>query len=848
MLNDQASVETLIPLLGSYEKEEREAAAKALEALGEGELANAVLDVIDGDGKKGEEDLLDLVAETGDKRAGKALIACVSGRHKLEARKNACRVLGKIGDLRAMDAIMAFFISSQHAEEASCEALILLGAKTAVGLLTKSFQRDTLSSYVVFSPAVRAICKALRILGDDQAIETCLKALRYRKNDEYIQGVRNALGERAIYIRFFQSLTRNHGNLSGTAPLTGVELKLAALLSRISQNDQEASKELISLIKEGHTAVILPLIEYYNTFGCDRNEAFDSVLNGYIEISSDIEALLRILECSNANLLQHACEALEKIGLKEPSVINGLIGCLDDLAENVRQAAYKAIVRLTGEASEETRLAKGIYTICNTDLSAKENGVNILWEFAARGHPYAVKGLILHLATQDERFSYQPYGLHERNARNMLIDISLQEKTSYFQSQLTAHSFSEEMVKQCIQFLDPNHYFSWCWNKEKREGKYWAKITSNESAESKSIYFQIVTVACKILGEIGDQQVVEPLLRWLLVTTTDDGRIIHNEDLHYDPERDFFNTKSLFFHIAVVTLTALERLGAGELGRVIIDLFGKYWIIKDTQAHEAFKQLQDHRIIKPMFDFLKTHPYYDGAIQVLEDLGEDLLAQVLSDIRILSDKEDSLKILLKQGNFLIVELLESKVKEYAIDPIRLEEEKQNGGERQAKLMKSLEVAFQIMEPQLNELFCPKCFTRFEIVHFELKQGPHEYRKLITKVIHCRSCGKCEALREVKQVVCVLDQNTTQADEQPANGILRVNWFKRKKLFDFDKVEIRHADEQQVTAFLNLIKNDNDPFRKHHYKRMNCLIYGKDSPLTKIVKQYDLFHKEPKEVG
>jgi hypothetical protein len=42
-------------------------------------------------------------------------------------------------------------------------------------------------------------------------------------------------------------------------------------------------------------------------------------------------------------------------------------------------------------------------------------------------------------------------------------------------------------------------------------------------------------------------------------------------------------------------------------------------------------------------------------------------------------------------------------------------------------------------------------------------------------------------------------------------------------FDFDKVEIVSATDEEVERFAVKVGNDTDPFRQPHYKTMRCLV-------------------------
>lgn len=122
--------------------------------------------------------------------------------------------------------------------------------------------------------------------------------------------------------------------------------------------------------------------------------------------------------------------------------------------------------------------------------------------------------------------------------------------------------------------------------------------------------------------------------------------------------------------------------------------------------------------------------------------------------------------------------------------------------------------------RLSRLLCPRCLARFRRRAVNLPWGVafHYYG--------CRSCGQSrEFLEWASQVVAVLDQNWSelqvQQDEQ-----FRINWLKRRSLFDFDRVEIIRASDEEVERFAVQVGNDTDSYRRLRYQQMSCRIGSK----------------------
>jgi RNase P subunit RPR2 len=115
------------------------------------------------------------------------------------------------------------------------------------------------------------------------------------------------------------------------------------------------------------------------------------------------------------------------------------------------------------------------------------------------------------------------------------------------------------------------------------------------------------------------------------------------------------------------------------------------------------------------------------------------------------------------------------------------------------------------------LLCPRCLVNC---------APHRLRvlwRISITYYGCRACGQSRKfLERPGKVVAVLDAE--MADEQAQqDGVLRVNWLRRKVLFDFDEVEIVQALDRQVQSFLIQVGNDTDVFRQRRYRKMRCTV-------------------------
>jgi hypothetical protein len=121
--------------------------------------------------------------------------------------------------------------------------------------------------------------------------------------------------------------------------------------------------------------------------------------------------------------------------------------------------------------------------------------------------------------------------------------------------------------------------------------------------------------------------------------------------------------------------------------------------------------------------------------------------------------------------------------------------------------------------RLSDILCPHCLTRFGPRPVNLSWG-------ITFTYYgCRVCGQSrEFLEHLPQVVAVLDADWSEAQRRQESQ-LRLNWLIRRELFDFDRVEILHATDEDVERFAVQVGNDTDPFRQPRYQQMRCLMVG-----------------------
>lgn len=87
---------------------------------------------------------------------------------------------------------------------------------------------------------------------------------------------------------------------------------------------------------------------------------------------------------------------------------------------------------------------------------------------------------------------------------------------------------------------------------------------------------------------------------------------------------------------------------------------------------------------------------------------------------------------------------------------------------------------------------------------------------------CRVCGQTGRYEEVRKVVAVLDSKGRSYPHQQGD-ILRVNWLDRKEGFDFDRVEVVAATDDDVDAFVRQTRFESDPRLQRRLPNMECVV-------------------------
>lgn len=118
----------------------------------------------------------------------------------------------------------------------------------------------------------------------------------------------------------------------------------------------------------------------------------------------------------------------------------------------------------------------------------------------------------------------------------------------------------------------------------------------------------------------------------------------------------------------------------------------------------------------------------------------------------------------------------------------------------------------------TRFMCPKCLNWFGAHKVNI---PSLLEGVDIKYTACRNCRQSKDYIESEVVVALLDSK--QKARKFCDDTLEVNWLKWRKLFDFDKVKIIRATDEDVERFAVQVGNDTDMTRAWKYKQMDCLV-------------------------
>jgi len=120
--------------------------------------------------------------------------------------------------------------------------------------------------------------------------------------------------------------------------------------------------------------------------------------------------------------------------------------------------------------------------------------------------------------------------------------------------------------------------------------------------------------------------------------------------------------------------------------------------------------------------------------------------------------------------------------------------------------------------QISSLLCSDCLVQCSanIVQIAGQTNPITY-------YGCRACGQSDSFLKIRgQVVAVLDNRVNERQTIQGRDIL-VNWIVFRKPFDFDRIRVVEATDEDVERFAVQLGNDTDQVRKYRLKQIHCTI-------------------------
>lgn len=117
----------------------------------------------------------------------------------------------------------------------------------------------------------------------------------------------------------------------------------------------------------------------------------------------------------------------------------------------------------------------------------------------------------------------------------------------------------------------------------------------------------------------------------------------------------------------------------------------------------------------------------------------------------------------------------------------------------------------------SRLVCPDC-----LVHCQAHHVVSSWQSNIS--FHgCRACKQSRRFIHCPKGIIALLDATWEHYYKLQDETLTVNWSVHRAVFDFDRIHIVHATDEDVERFTVQIGNDTDTWRKNRYPHMECII-------------------------
>jgi HEAT repeat protein len=324
--------------------------------------------------------------------------------------------------------------------------------------------------------------------------------------------------------------------------------------------------------------------------------------------------------------------------------------------------------------------------------------------------------------------------------------------------------------------------------------------------------WSVRSAACEALGRIGDNRAIQPLIDRL------EDKSSSVRQAACDALRNFGEGRLAKAVIGAMKgeQAAIEELAnlasEGDLRAIkrLINRLGDKASYVRIAACEALGRIGDNQALEPLIDRLGDQESFvrRATCEALGKIGDAKAVQPLTDR--LRDKDSSVRqaaceALGKIGDAQVVELLIEGVA-YGDRHVR-----------RAACDALVSIGLESVQPLIE---------RLGDKDYSIRQAAREVlRKLEEGRLAEAMVGALEgeqASFAVREIIALLDAE--MEEEFVCNdGVAKINWLTRGALFDFDRVEIVKASDDDVERFCLQVENDKDNFRNRRYRTMICLV-------------------------
>lgn len=863
---DPKAVEPLIRRLSDDDWLVRLAACQALIALGTVAVEPLIGRLQDGDGAA-RASACEALAGLGDVRAVEAIMAQLDFPDE-QVRRAACKALGALGDARAVaqlvqrlgdkdtrvcQAAQAALMNLGRGDLAGAVERALAGKPTAFLELAKSASagEDFILQWLInclnddSGDIRKSGCEALGRLHDNRVFNPILSLLRDKD-----AGVREAactalgnIGDVRALDRLISVLADKESAVRSAACTALGKLRTAEaiepLINVLGDPNRHVSEAAVKALVLINSSVLESLINRLGDPDFPRKAACRVL--GQLDDPRAVRPLLTILDDQDSDVRVAACEALGQLG--DERAVGPLVRMMGSGSSGARMAAGASLERMNkGRLARAVAwtidgLSKGAEELGRLISEGEESARDTLYQALQDKSPQIRRAACIALGKAGEVQPIEPIS-------QLLTDKDEQVRCAACQAlgMLGGQSTLASLTK-CLHDSSPSVRKSACSALAGLGGKG-AVITLMTAVHHQDK--DVREIACQGLGSLADTTAIEALINCL----GDEEPAV----------REAAGVALGLLGEARLAGAVLQTLNGGPTGTAELAALSAEGDIRAfdpllrrledwhydirERACEGLGQIGDSRAAAPMIERLadKSAEVRHAASSSLEKLGEGHLAraiaglldgkcEALSEIPHLLAKRDFRAVLPLQADLahqapcsreLICEALgrfgDIRATDALLTALSGKDKKVQSSARSA-----LEAISESAAPRVRLFLCRSCMTRFD-------SRPTDKRLLRKgRYYACRTCGKAvNAVPDIRTAVAVLDSEWGK-DETREKDQIRVNWLNYRKLFDFDRVEIVSASDEDVQRLCVQVGNDTDEFRRKKYKQVTVTV----SPACRI---------------